>query len=200
MYPGPRPPGQTSPVSIGNGLHWKHVDEFTLLEAACLWAEIEPLNDFGDLHVSPEATASYQMLTRAIEDGRLVAYPQNPAPRAIKLSAEGQHAPDMSVSRGDLEELANLIGDKPLLLFPGPDVGPQGPTLKRSYNRVKLKEWYRKRVAEWPASDVPPSRDDDWQAAKSQGFPNVPREAVRQLKKDFAPPEWSKKGARPRRE
>jgi hypothetical protein len=73
MYPGPTPPGQTSAVSIGNGLRWAHVDEFTLLQAACLWAEIEPLNSFQDLPRSPEATARYQMLVRAIEAGDLEA-------------------------------------------------------------------------------------------------------------------------------
>jgi hypothetical protein len=38
MYPGPTPPGQKAPISIGNGLHWNGFDQFTLLEAACLWA------------------------------------------------------------------------------------------------------------------------------------------------------------------
>jgi hypothetical protein len=118
MYPGPKPPGQKSPVSIGDGLHWKHVGEFTLLQAACLWAGIEPLDSFQDLQRTPEATARYLMLTRAIEAGDLEASHQNPAPRTIKLAAGGSHAPDMLVSRADLEVLAISVGEQPLFLFP----------------------------------------------------------------------------------
>jgi hypothetical protein len=118
MYPGPTPPGQKSPVSIGDGLHWKQVGEFTLLQAACLWAGIEPLNSFQDLQCTREATARYLMLTRAIEAGDLEASHPSPAPRTIKLAAGGSHAPDMLVLRADLEELATSIGEQPLFLFP----------------------------------------------------------------------------------
>lgn len=118
MYPGPTPPGQRSPVSIGNGLHWKDIDEFTLLAAACLWAGIEPLNSFEDLQCSPEATAQYHMLTRAIADGCLEAHHRNPAPRTIKVAERGQHAPDMLVSRDDLVQLAKSIEQRPPFLFP----------------------------------------------------------------------------------
>jgi hypothetical protein len=117
MYPGPKPPGQKSPVSIGSGSHWKG-DEFTLLQAACLWAGIEPLDSFQDLQCSPEATARYQMLTRAVETGDLEATHPNPAPRTIMVAAQGEHAPDMLASREDLEKLATSMGEKPVFLFP----------------------------------------------------------------------------------
>ena len=117
MYPGPRPPGQKSPVSIGDGLHWQQVDQLTLLEAACLWAGIEPLDDIQDLQCSPEATACYRMLTQAVQAGELEANHHNPAPRTVRLAAAGQHAPDMIVSRADLEELAISIGQQPTFLF-----------------------------------------------------------------------------------
>jgi len=118
MHPGPLPPGQKSPVSIGNGLHWKDVDEFTLLQAACLWAGIEPLDSFQDLRCSPEATARYHMLTQAVRVGDLEASHPSPAPRTVRLAAAGQHAPEMLVARADLRELADAIGKQPLFLFP----------------------------------------------------------------------------------
>jgi hypothetical protein len=66
------------------------------------------------------------------------------------------------------------------------------------YSQAKLYQWYRQRVASWPNSTLPPSRDDDLRDAKAEGFPSVPREAIRKLRKNLAPAEWSKKGARPR--
>jgi hypothetical protein len=197
-YPGLPLPGQASAVSIGDGVHWKNVDPLTLLQAACLWAGIEPLDSYENLQCSPEATARYQMLMRAIEDGRLNAHYQNPAPRTIKLAAQGRHAPDMLVSRKDLEELATLIRDRPLFLFPNSEKARQGQPPTRSHSKAKLTDWYRQRVMNWPASEVPPSRDADWHAARTDGFPTVPRDAIRDLRKRFAPPAWSKKGARPR--
>jgi hypothetical protein len=138
------------------------------------------------------------MLTRAIEDGHLDAHYRNPAPRTVKLAAQGRHAPDMLVSREHLEELATLLKDKPVFLFPNSEKCRKDQALTRSYSKAKLTDWYRQRVSHWPASEVPPSRDADLDAARTQGFPTVPREAIRVLRKDFAPPEWKKKGARPR--
>jgi hypothetical protein len=196
MYPGPTPPGQKSPVSIGDGLHWKHVDEFTLLQAACLWTGIEPLNTFEDLQCSPEATARYLMLTRAIEAGDLEASHPSPAPRTIRVAAGGSHAPDMLVSRADLEALANSIGDVPLFLCPPTDAVSKTSDGSRRYSPAALEKWYQDRVASWPPSSVPPTREDDWEAAKSEGFPNVPQDAVRACRKKYAPEYWTSKGRR----
>jgi hypothetical protein len=199
MHSGRTPPGQKSPVSIGNALHWKHVDEFTLLQAACLLAGIEPLNAFEDLHVASEAGASYQMLTQAIRDGRLVAYLPSPARRTVQVPERGQHEPGMFVSREDLTELAHQIGDKPSFLFPNSEKTRQGQVQTRTYSQARLEAWYRRRVAEWSPLEPPPSRDDDLDAARANGFPTVPREAMRKLRRKYAPSEWSKKGARPRK-
>ena len=54
---------------------------------------------------------------------------------------------------------------------------------KRAYSQAQLDQWYRRRVAGWPASKVPPSRDDDLRDAKAEGFPSVPRNAIRELRK-----------------
>ncbi len=144
MYPGPKPPGQKSPVLIGSGSHWKG-DEFTLLQAACLWAGIEPLNSLQDLQCSPEATARYQMLTRAVEAGDLEATHPNPAPRMIRVAAEGQHAPDMLVSREDLEKLATSMGDKPLFLFAASADSSEGSAHKIAKNRYRASSTDSKR-------------------------------------------------------
>jgi len=200
MYPGRMPPAQKELVPVGNALHWRHVDEFTILQAACLWSGIEPLNGFENISISPEAVAAYQMLTQAIEDGRLAAYHPSPAPRVIKVAQQGQHAPHMLLLREDLKELAGFVEDKPAFLFPNTIDTSRTRARSRAYSSAKLRKWYRERVANWPASETPPSRDDDSRAAKIDGFLGVPRDALRALRHEYAPPDWSKKGPRPRNE
>jgi len=199
MYPGPTPPGQKSPVPIGDGLHWRGVNEFTLLQAACLWAGIEPLDSLQDLQCSPEATARYQMLTRAIEAGDLEVTHPNPAPRTVKVAAGGAHAPHMLVSREELEELAASIGEPPLFLCPVPtssQADATEPGGSRRYSRAALDKWYQDRGANWPLSKPPPTREQDWEAAKSEGFPGVTQIAVRECRKTYAPSHWKSKGRR----
>ena len=89
------------------------------------------------------------------------------------------------------------FGISPCSFFPNSEKGRQGQTSTRSYSKAKLTNWYRQRVTDWPASEVPPSRDADLHAARTHGFPTVSRDAIRELRKDFVPAEWSKKGARP---
>lgn len=198
MYPGPKPPGQKSPVPVGEGLHWRNVDEFTLLQAACLWAGIEPLENFQDLERSPGAAARYQMLTRAIEAGDLDATHPNPAPRTVQVAAGGAHAPDMLVSREGLEELAASICEQPSFLcavltsLPADSNQPGG---SRRYSPAALDKWYQDRVENWPTLKMPPTREEDWESAK-QEFPGVTQDAVRERRRKHAPDLWKSKGRR----
>ena len=67
----------------------------------------------------------------------------------------------------------------------------------RGFSRVMLETWYRdvwiKRKEE--EGEIP-TRDEDWQAARSEVSSNVPRDAVRRLRGEFAPDSWSKGGRR----
>ena len=198
MSPRPTPPGQKSPVPIGDGLHWRSVGEFTLLQAACLWAEIEPLDAFENLRHSPQAAARYQMLTRAIEAGARTATHANPAPRTIRVAADGAHGPDMLVSREDLEALAASIGEQPLFLFADATSSPEpakSPSVTRRYSPAALDQWYQDRVTSWPPAETPPTREADWEDAK-QEFPGVMQKAVYDCRRKFAPDNWTSKGRR----
>ena len=198
MYPGPKPPGQKSPVPIRNWDHWRSVGEFTLLQAACLWAEIEPLDALQDLRHSPQATARYHMLTRAIEAGDLTATHANPAPRTIRVAADGAHGPDMLVSREDLEALAVSIGERPLFLFEDTIISPGNttkPVALHRYSEAALNKWYQDRIASWPPAETPPTREADWEDAK-QMFPGVTQKAVYACRGKVAPPGWTSKGRR----
>ena len=127
MYPGSLPPGQTSPVQIEDWSHWKHINEFTVLEVACLWAGIEPLVNLRALRCSPEAAGRYRMLTDAIDAGGLGNYPRRwfKVPEIVGLGFGGKlvahqwrHLPKMRMSRDELVKYANSIGEQPLFLFP----------------------------------------------------------------------------------
>ena len=201
MYPGPKPPGQKSPVPIRNWDHWRSVGEFTLLQAACLWAEIEPLDALQDLQCSPQATARYHMLTRAIEAGDLAATHPNPAPRTIKVAAGGAHGPEMLVSREDLEALAASIGEWPLFLSEDATSSPENgakSVASHRYSKAALDEWYKDRVASWPPAETPPTREADWEDAKRK-FPGVIQKAVYACRRGLAPDGWKSQGRRPQK-
>jgi len=139
--------------------HW-NLDRFTLLEAASLWAEMEPLG-LEELERSPKAKARYRMLTEAIEKGEIVAdQPFDPAhPRTIFVPREGQHAPHMLVDREDLRNLALAKGERPRFLFverepaQQPDSEPS-PDLKavEAFNEIiDFSQWAHEHAANWRA-------------------------------------------------
>lgn len=116
------------------------------------------------------------------------------------------------VSEDDLKrELLPAGGDgieqeAQLPATPKPDASPQAraiddpaPTDRSAgaYSPLKLRDWY---TGEWvPAHQSngrPPSRDEDWAGAKAKFGPNVPRDAVRNLRRDTAPPGWQRQGRR----
>ena len=66
------------------------------------------------------------------------------------------------------------------------------------FSIARLTEWYKVRVADWPADSPQPSANADWEEAKSV-FPGVPREVIRDLRRKHAPEEWKKQGRRPAR-
>lgn len=71
-------------------------------------------------------------------------------------------------------------------------------TLGVDDQKADLKNWYLQRVQWLVATGQRASRRDDELAFAATSFP-VTRECIRKLRREFAPPEWSKPG-RPRRE
>ena len=125
MYPGPLPPGQTSPVPIEDWSHWRHIDEFTVLDAACLWVCIWPLVNLKALRHSPPAAVRYRTLAEAIQAGVLGDDPRRwfNAPEVASLwendgPQQRAYLWRMILSRQELERYAISIGERPLFLFP----------------------------------------------------------------------------------
>jgi hypothetical protein len=107
---------QTARQSKVDFAHWNGVNKFTLLQAACLWADIEPVRTLKEFKKLPKAQARYQMLTEAVERDELTACLPSGDP-TFSVSIPRQHAPDMWVFRRDLEKLASAKGETPLFLF-----------------------------------------------------------------------------------
>lgn len=149
------------PSSEGHDFsHWNGVDDFTLLEAASLWAEIDPpFATLDELQKNPKGKARYRMLTEAIEHFDLRAHhPFDPTQaNTIKVPGTGQHAPEMLLYRRDLEELASAKGESPRFLFsdtgmPPPSEGVPRPDLKAvaGFNTIlDRSEWAHKRSRDW---------------------------------------------------
>jgi hypothetical protein len=68
---------------------------------------------------------------------------------------------------------------------------------ERGFSKARLEGWYRE---VWIKRNVQnekiPNRAEDWQAAKFEMSRNAPRDAVRWLRREFAPESWTKGGRR----
>lgn len=72
----------------------------------------------------------------------------------------------------------------------------QRPVAPRVYSEARLRKWFDEWLEHHRREGTIPSRDEDWQAAKSAVSPHVPRDAVRRLRQHHAPMAWKKKGRR----
>jgi hypothetical protein len=88
------------------------------------------------------------------KDSRLVVRPAALQELEIRISPEPGHGIEITNSSKDQER--QIISQK------------------SGYSQAKLDQWYRRRVASWPTSKVPPSRDHDLRDAKAEGFKSVP--------------------------
>jgi len=68
------------------------------------------------------------------------------------------------------------------------------------FSEAKVRDWYKSYVEKISAVGKKSSRDDDAEAARSRFGFSVPREFLRALRKEFAPAEWTAKGAPKRKE
>jgi hypothetical protein len=71
------------------------------------------------------------------------------------------------------------------------------PALRKADATLMLRDWYKIRVRDWPADQVPPSGEADEQAARA-AFPHLRglRDLVRARRIEIAPEEWRKQGRR----
>jgi hypothetical protein len=59
-----------------------------------------------------------------------------------------------------------------------------------------LRLWFHNRFTRWPSNASYPTELEDWQAAQSDFEGHVPRGAIREMRKKFAPENWRKSGPR----
>ena len=165
-----------------------------------------------------------RILLAELENGAIVAIggesedaPLEPTPRHVFavprfLNAEGDAIEvDMTASIADFEagrpqRYVNVRLETAALAdrFGLPDREFDQSTLDRAYSKPhrnmpryspsKVYEAYKERVATWPEDLAPPSRDDDVNWARMEF--GCPREAVRELRRELAPPEWKQGGRR----
>ena len=80
------------------------------------------------------------------------------------------------------------------------NASPEPPGLekskaKRPLDKASVETWYRERVAAAQAAGVRLSRNEDQRAGREVG---LGRDRVRELRREFAPPEWQDGGAPPK--
>lgn len=73
----------------------------------------------------------------------------------------------------------------------------RGDRMARRPTETSIAEWYRERVANWPAGKAPPSVNDDWTDAKHQMSLQPSRDQIAVARRQLAPPEWKQRGRRP---
>ena len=72
-----------------------------------------------------------------------------------------------------------------------------GQPSTKAVSQAKLERWYKKYVKQHAAAPKSPTRDADWKAAKEAFEGHVSRDRVWDLRRRFAPPEWTTQGRRP---
>jgi hypothetical protein len=66
----------------------------------------------------------------------------------------------------------------------------------RRFSNMALTHWYRDYVTEQQAAGKIPSRDEDWKAARLAFGNVIPRAAVREARRRYAPNAWKRQGRR----
>lgn len=99
-----------------------------------------------------------------------------------------------STATGTGQTIVNL-----LILDPALEARPRGRGTRPSFSPAAVRRWYANRVEDCRASGREPSRDDDFREANAAGLGTVPRDILRDLRREFAPGAWTRKGKRPTR-
>lgn len=76
----------------------------------------------------------------------------------------------------------------------------RGERIARRPSDAAVTDWYKERVANWPANRAPPSIRDDWTEAKNDwdaSSTEPSRDQIEAVRRQLAPPEWKRRGRRP---
>lgn len=76
------------------------------------------------------------------------------------------------------------------------DTAEQEPARRPQFSEQALAAWYLLRVRCWPGDAPPPTADADLRAAREHFEGDIPRSAIRKIRKEKAEPEWLKPGPR----
>jgi hypothetical protein len=77
-------------------------------------------------------------------------------------------------------------------VFSPPAVAKPTPAPSRQFSKSAVRDWYGKWVEEHLAAGSQTSRDQDVEAARAAGY-LVPRDFLRELRRELAPPAWRRR-------
>ena len=128
--------GNNQPVSGKPDLsHWELVDIFTVDQAACLWAGIDPSKNRFKTTVSETSRLASidQFLSAAIQTGQI---PADSSKNTFEII--GNYSKSL-VTRDDLKTLANSQGQQPNFLFDTlmPEIGGKELPRRKSFPLVR---------------------------------------------------------------
>ena len=167
--------GSNQPVSGKPDLsHWELVDIFTVDQAACLWAGIDPSKNRFETTVSETSRLASvdQFLSAAIQTGQI---PADSSKNSFEII--GNYSKSL-VTRDDLKTLANSKGQQPNFLFDTlmPEIG--GKELPKSENdRPSKSKGGRPREYDWDALTIEIIRI----ANSPDGLPETQSELIERL-------------------
>ena len=167
--------GSNQPVSGKPDLsHWELVDIFTVDQAACLWAGIDPSKYRFETTVSETSRLASidQFLSAAIQAGQI---PADSSRNSFEII--GDYSKSL-VTRDDLKTLANSKGQQPNFLFDTlmPEIG--GKELPKSENdRPSKSKGGRPREYDWDALIIEIIRI----ANSPDGLPETQSELIERL-------------------
>lgn len=79
---------------------------------------------------------------------------------------------------------------------PAPAAEPLAPPPRPAFAPNIARLWYRARVAGWRRDTPPPSEADDLAAMRAAHEGTIPRDFIREVRRELAPAEWRKSGPR----
>jgi hypothetical protein len=79
---------------------------------------------------------------------------------------------------------------------PGGPAGRARAAIKPEYSEPLLRAWFKMRIFGWPKEHAPPTRDQCVAEAREHFGRRIPRDTVRRIRREVAPPSWNKPGKR----
>lgn len=138
-----------------------------------------------------------QQLLRKLEDGELYATGYSATTSLDK--AASRVAPDRwRILKANFEtsEASSSLGLITGILVFAPSLSQAVTTEPGRFSSAALRNWYVHWVSKNQTQGKMPSGEEDWAAAKSEFGEAVPRSMMRNLRRELAPPEWTRLGRR----